>query len=388
MRSIINARVAITSMIAFASTLVGGCGSEPTTFSPNNTDSFVNYNGDNYTTASKVIAADYLFSIDTSFSMKSYQSTLVNTIASDFMQELENANPPISFRIGFVEGTYQFGSGRPSSFGKSLMGGNYLTSLSTGPIDSILDYLGGNNNPNVTEPLEASKRLMAAMGSSFMRMGAQLVLVYVTDCDPQGDDDSPDSSTDYANYMKARKPSSAYVSARSMVDKSQCTKLQSAVRKMNSDSDPNGTGSDNSGSYNIGNSGNIASNLASLARDISKTTKRFQLRGRPVDGTLSVKVNNANIPKAANWTYIPSSNEVEFVVAPATSAHVEFNYKVDFILSSNPVQESIKVAVNGTEVPQSSSNGWTYEATGNRIVFHGSSYPADEAAVNVTYEVN
>ncbi len=386
MGSIIKTRSALALAIVFGANILGGCGSEPSTVAPNKTDSFVNYNGDDYLQASKVIAADYLFSIDTSRSMRSYQSSLVNSIESGFVQALANNN--VNYRIGFVEGNYQYGGGRPSDFGSNFIGGNYISSYAADPITSILDYLGADLNPNVTELLEASKRLMSSRGSSFTRMGAQLVYVYVTDCtrEPSRDDESPDSYTSYANYLKARKPSSIYVSARSIVDKSQCPSLRSAVRAMNSGSDPGGTGSNDSGNYSFNNASS-ASSLANLSQDITKLTNRFQLRGIPQTGSLFVTKNGVNVPAAGRWTYQSSSNEVVFFTAPAASDHVNFSYKLDFVLSSTPSASSIKVSVNGSELSQSASNGWTYESSGNHIVFHGPAL-ADNAQVTVTYEVN
>lgn len=58
----------------------------------------------------------------------------------------------------------------------------------------------------------------------------------------------------------------------------------------------------------------------------------------------------------------------------------------DFKLKSIPVVSSIKVYINGTLVPQSSVNGWTYESVGNLVRFHGTAVPPADAAIKVDFD--
>ena len=57
-----------------------------------------------------------------------------------------------------------------------------------------------------------------------------------------------------------------------------------------------------------------------------------------------------------------------------------------FILEREPVVSSIVVKVNGNTVPQDATNGWTYDATFNAIMFHGSWIPATGDLINVDYD--
>lgn len=57
-----------------------------------------------------------------------------------------------------------------------------------------------------------------------------------------------------------------------------------------------------------------------------------------------------------------------------------------FYLSRRPDPSSIVVRVNGVVVLQSAVNGWTYNATANSIVFHGTAIPAQGAAIQVDFD--
>ena len=57
-----------------------------------------------------------------------------------------------------------------------------------------------------------------------------------------------------------------------------------------------------------------------------------------------------------------------------------------FYLSAKPVEASIQVSVNGVNVPMDASNGWTYNAAANSIIFHGTSVPASGASVSVNFD--
>lgn len=57
-----------------------------------------------------------------------------------------------------------------------------------------------------------------------------------------------------------------------------------------------------------------------------------------------------------------------------------------FRLSRTPIVSSIVVIINGVSIPQNPTNGWTYNATNNSVVFHGSAIPAQGAAVSITFD--
>ena len=87
-----------------------------------------------------------------------------------------------------------------------------------------------------------------------------------------------------------------------------------------------------------------------------------------------------------------SSGRIESICSPTLgSAVLNIRARIvqvltDYPLSSKPVVESIRVAVNGQPVPQDSVNGWTYITDLNVIRFNGSSVPAADARVQVDFK--
>jgi hypothetical protein len=57
-----------------------------------------------------------------------------------------------------------------------------------------------------------------------------------------------------------------------------------------------------------------------------------------------------------------------------------------FYLTRTPVQSSITVAISGVSIPEDATNGWTYNATSNSIIFHGTAVPAAGAAIAVNFD--
>ena len=57
-----------------------------------------------------------------------------------------------------------------------------------------------------------------------------------------------------------------------------------------------------------------------------------------------------------------------------------------FRLNRVPIVSSIVVNINGVDIPQNATNGWTYNATNNSIVFHGTAIPAQGAAIQIVFD--
>lgn len=57
-----------------------------------------------------------------------------------------------------------------------------------------------------------------------------------------------------------------------------------------------------------------------------------------------------------------------------------------FQLDRAPNVSTIQIFVDGVSVPQSATNGWTYDATTNSITFHGSAVPAASSHIQVAYD--
>lgn len=57
-----------------------------------------------------------------------------------------------------------------------------------------------------------------------------------------------------------------------------------------------------------------------------------------------------------------------------------------FALERVPVVNTINVFVNGVHVETDPTNGWTYDATRNMIIFHGSAIPAKGSRISVAFQ--
>lgn len=58
----------------------------------------------------------------------------------------------------------------------------------------------------------------------------------------------------------------------------------------------------------------------------------------------------------------------------------------DYYLVRRPVVESITVIVDGVEIPKDNQNGWTYEAEGNFIRFHGTAIPKSDVRIVIDFQ--
>lgn len=57
-----------------------------------------------------------------------------------------------------------------------------------------------------------------------------------------------------------------------------------------------------------------------------------------------------------------------------------------FKLDRIPLEDSIRIAVNGITIDKNEVNGWTYRSTDNAIVFHGTSIPPANSAINIDFD--
>lgn len=57
-----------------------------------------------------------------------------------------------------------------------------------------------------------------------------------------------------------------------------------------------------------------------------------------------------------------------------------------YVLAKTPLSSSISVKVNGSAVTQDATNGWQYVSATNSIIFSGTSYPATNATIEISYQ--
>jgi len=371
---------------------------QPKTFIPGHTDRFVTHSEDLYAQANQVLQADYVFVLDYSYSMSNGNASqsaklqeLTNAMG-DFTLALKSEN--IDYNIGFIKGNSHAGS---SSSISSNFVSPFLTleSSSTGLDSQILEQVSPVGNPlqeNTNYLLESALRTMKAQSSAFIRSAAQLVFVFVSD----GDDISHKNSripgaktTDYyTEELLKLKSDPAYISGRSFTAgvANDCAIQQvweeAGTRIAEVAQNIDGTAYEPECVFSP-----MAQSLDGLARDVTKTTSRFVLRGTPDASSVRIFINGSEVPSSGNWSYQASSNEVVFVSGqePAPSSQLRIEYHMLYKLSKSPKAGSISVTINGASIAESSSNGWSLNTAENRIEFHGSAVPSQEADVRISY---
>lgn len=69
------------------------------------------------------------------------------------------------------------------------------------------------------------------------------------------------------------------------------------------------------------------------------------------------------------------------------STQIMVEQKPVYTLGKKPIVASIRVVVDGVLVPQSSTNGWSYDATANTITINGTTYkPSAGAAISIEFD--
>lgn len=76
----------------------------------------------------------------------------------------------------------------------------------------------------------------------------------------------------------------------------------------------------------------------------------------------------------------------DFATTLATISNKIIELSTQFYLDRIPAAGSLKVFVNGQEVPEDPVNGYVYNQTSNSIAFFGSAVPAAGAAITVSYD--
>jgi hypothetical protein len=370
---------------------------DPKTFVPTNTEKFVFYERDYYTQAKAVLQADYMIVTDLSWSMGSSKSELLAAL-NQFAQHLTDEE--IDYRVGFVRGTNQSKvSSQSLAFYESTIPSVFLGSLLTPTagaslFDRAAEQLAGlakPNAPNEVYILEAAKRTMAARSSQFVRSAAQLVYVFISDNDDRGEQTFGRDRSHYFNALKKYKSSADYINARAFVyGGSGCPvpqplygdKAGTRLAEVASDLNSSGPSRRCLSSY-----ASMAASLEDLAVNITKPTKRFALRAKPVPGSVTVRVNGSYVPQSGgphNWSYSSTRNEIVFSNPIDPQANLAIEYDMLMTLARQPRVDTMVVTINGSDVPKSN---WSFNASTRELRLTGAYSPNHSDNILVNYEV-
>ncbi len=408
--------------------VLGACSKDPQTYTTNRTDLFVVDNEDIYSQANQILQADYVFAIDESASMdyNSGDPNIHSSKRAEFMAGLSSftstlRSSNIDYRIGFISGNVQQARvndllGR--SFYKNILIDSIMSDSNENILINNLQSIGQTLNANTNVMLEATNQVMTQQKSNFLREGAQLIYLFISDTDDETNYyiGSNTSTTDYANKLVAQKGSAtnipAFVNARAI------------VTGMNANCTPNGAYGESPG-YRLAETAQKIENknkttagfvanatlssvshcilkastefpalLSTLARDVSKPTNLFKLQVKNVDSNsieVSVDTHDGRGPRSipqstSSWIYLPGDNAVQFATPPAASSTIKLTYNQFYQLSAVPTElNSLSVGLNGSLLQLSNSYGWSYDSVNNRILFNGLSVP-NGTRIEVSYK--
>lgn len=394
-------RVALIMLSLAVPLSMSSCGKDPKTFTPQSVEVFTTDNKDRYTTADKLLQADYIFVMDFGFSMstRNKKDEFLSSLY-DFVNSLRAQG--VDYRIGLVNGNVH--ADQYSTLSSDFLGGIFIdASMSGSEQNSLLGQLNAIGRPlqkNTNLLVGSAIWTMNSQSSNFIRPGSQLVYVFVSDTDDQTRARGLTSKNNQqlADTLIAYKGSTDFVNARSIVvgydkDGASCNGnvsygetdgdiLADVARRIEG-----GTATTNSVSSCILN-GNFPATLDDLAKDVRTPTDHFQLQSPGVDSsTIVVYINGIDTRNSYySFQYYPNTNSIKITPAPDHNALVEIHYEQFYKLSGSPNPDRMTVKINGTEVPRSSSNGWTYNSAYSRLEFHGTYVPHDGDKITVDYQ--
>ncbi len=304
---------------------------------------------------------DILWVIDNSGSMATKQNNLsvgFNSFSNVFV------NKGFSFNMGIVTsdtrttglgGQAGIFQGAPSVISDTTIGFAALFQ------NNVKVGQAGDSAAKELHAIElATGALLNTTNTGFLRSDAHLAVIILSDAD---DNDSAASGATTATtlaHLQALKPDVYDVSSRTY--KKNFTVSAVAVNSMTDtdcyDMDQDGF---------VDNDGNLDG------------IPDVQLYEEGVKFKTLVTATNGSFASICKADFSDGLNTISQRIAEAIT---------EIALARVPDQSTITILFNGTSVPQSATHGWTYEATGNKIVFHGDYIPQDNTSIEIGYIPN
>ncbi len=321
--------------------------------------------------AMSITKIDVLWVVDNSGSMASSQQNLANNFPSFIQQFTEKS---FDFQMGVVTSdSYlalplftpyyntvprpSFYGGRPQAEIGWLRDGTWndpsgfrLMNMNTPNLQQVFvkNALQGINGRGDERSLQSMRTSLESSGNAgFVRNNSFLAVVLVTD----EDDFSHDGTQMYERYDRPLHTIDSYVSFLDGITGSAPAARRHSVNT-------------------------ISVNDQTCLNSIFNGAQKIGLRvGQLADATGGVKGNLCG----------DFANELQLI----SKSIVELS--TQFYLTGDPVPESIRVFINGAEIPRASSNlagtgGFAYNATANSILFQGQFVPPQSANINVSFD--
>lgn len=349
-----------------AAALLSACGNGSTTYSLLAEGQTFQQNS-----AMQLTKIDVLWVVDNSGSMATSQQNLATNFPSFIQKFTEKA---YDFQMGVVTTdaylalpawtSYYQGSPMPSYYGGrpqaeigwlrdgtwSDPSGFRLLNMNTPNLNQVFtkNAMQGINGRGDERSLQSMRTALESSGNAgFVRDNSFLAIVLVTD----EDDFSHDGTAQYERYDRPLHTIDSYVSFLDEITKSNPTARRHSVNT-------------------------ISVNDQACLDSIYNGAQKIGLRvGQLADATGGIKGNLCG--NFANELALISKSIVEL--------------STQFYLEGDPVPDSIRVFINGAEVPRASANpagngGFAYNESANSIIFQGDFVPPQSANIQVTFD--
>lgn len=310
-------------LVAFVAGLSFGCSQQLAFDLPEQTDNF----GQTVTYNNKV---DIVWIVDTSSSMNQHQAYLSNQ-----MPQLVTQLNAIKMDYRMVVISTDLSSSGP---GGRFLGNPRVLTPTTPNLSSLLSsrILYGETSSPMERGLESlsytlDPNYLAGEGQGFFREDAMLVVNVLSN----EDDDSGQSARYWENYFESKKPRWRDGSRSWMLNYIGVLSISSSCATFGNYAEP----------------GTLFMELADLSGGVKESICTTSL-----------------------------SSAVRNIRARVLEVITEFK------LSQKPVLETLVVKINGQVIPQSATDGWTYNPSRNSLTFHGSAVPAPDSKISVDFK--
>lgn len=274
---------------------------------------------------------DIVMMVDNSGSMKEYQDRLILQVPS-FVDRLNKIK--MDYHIAVISSSI---SNRYSG-GQFLGSPAFLTNASANLIANLQSKIQiGESGSDLEAPFMNFKNIFFSdyvkyQGAGFLRPDALLVIITLSD----DTDKSTVSSTDFAKLLDGLRPK-----------------------------------------FRDGTRGWLYNYIGVL--DL-KSSCRSSTGGLPTVGLKHVEL--ADFSGGVKGSICESTLEQTVGNIRARIEAILTDYKLDF----KPKVETIRVTLNGQQIPPDTVNGWTYNPNTNTVSFHGTAVPAADGRVLVTFD--
>ncbi len=269
---------------------------------------------------------DVLWVVDDSTTMAQHQGHVGQQV-SNFIDSLQATK--LKFNMGIISTDRGNYNGRLLGTPKVL--NQNTPNLKTTFANNILLPLGSPTERGLLSMEDAlSPANLASNNSGFLRSGAVLVVIFLSD----ENDQSTGSSNDYINFLDTLKPN---------FPSGQKAWVAHFIGSMS-----------------------LSPECLSFGPDASIGTRYMDLTA--YSGGINQSICTLDLSQAL-------TNIRKQILELVT----------EYYLNREPVESTIRVWINGVEILSNATNGWTYASATRTIRFHGTSVPPADAAIRIDF---